>query len=46
MHRFIKKELIYGARNYLPEEICIQKGFGCYVFDTNNRRYLDFISLF
>ena len=46
MHRFIKKELIYGARNYLPEEICIQKGFGCYVFDTNNRRYLDFISAY
>lgn len=46
MRRFIKKELLYGAKNYNPINICIKKGKGIYLTDVNNKKYMDFISAY
>lgn len=43
----IKKELLYGAKNYLSTDaVCIIKGSGIYLTDIFNRRYMDFISAY
>ena len=41
-----KKELFYGAKNYLSENVCIKSGAGVYLTDINNKQYLDFISAY
>ena len=46
MNKIIKKELRYGAKNYLSESVCIKKGLGVYLTDVNNKKYLDFISAY
>ena len=46
MNNVIKRELIYGARNYLSENVCIARGLGVNLWDTNNKKYLDFISAY
>ena len=46
MNNVIKRELIYGARNYMSENVCINRGLGVYLWDTNNKKYLDFISAY
>ena len=46
MWKYINKELLYGAKNYAPKHVCILKGSGVYVYDTNNKKYLDFISAY
>ena len=43
----VKKELLYGARNYKSQKgICITRGSGIYLYDTNNKKYMDFISAY
>ena len=44
MNTFIKNELRYGAHNYKSLPVCMKKGKGVYLYDTNNRRYFDFLS--
>tara|TARA_B100000085_G_scaffold265787_1_gene273845 strand:+ start:111 stop:1343 length:1233 start_codon:yes stop_codon:yes gene_type:complete len=46
MNKIIKKELRYGAKNYLSKKVCITKGSGIYLTDVNNKQYLDFISAY
>lgn len=38
---YIELENIYGARNYAPLDIVIQKGEGVWVSDVEGKRYLD-----
>ena len=46
MKNFIKKELIYGAKNYSPINVCIATGKGIFVTDTRSNTYMDFISAY
>lgn len=36
----------YNANNYKPVPVVISKGRGCYVWDVENNRYLDFLSAY
>ena len=44
MNTFITQELKYGAHNYKSLPVCIKKAHGIYLTDTNNKKYLDFLS--
>ena len=44
MNILITQELKYGAHNYKSLPICIKKAKGIYLTDTNNNKYLDFLS--
>ena len=44
MHKIIKKELLFGAKNYNPLDVVIKKGKGIYLTDVNNKKYIDFLS--
>ncbi|MCD7936171.1 MAG: ornithine--oxo-acid transaminase [Tannerellaceae bacterium] len=41
---YILREEIYGAHNYHPLPVVLQKGKGVFVWDTDGRRYFDFLS--
>src|SRR5210317_782336 len=36
----------YGAHNYHPLPVVLSKGEGVYVWDTNGKRYYDFLSAY
>jgi ornithine--oxo-acid transaminase len=36
----------YGAHNYLPLDVVIDRGQGVWVYDVDGRRYLDFLSAY
>jgi ornithine--oxo-acid transaminase len=36
----------YGARNYLPLDVVIQRGEGLWVYDVHGKRYLDCLSAY
>ena len=36
----------FGARNYAPLPVVLQKGRGCWLTDVNGRRYLDMMSAY
>ncbi|MBQ0148807.1 MAG: ornithine--oxo-acid transaminase [Flavobacteriaceae bacterium] len=36
----------YGAHNYHPLEVVLEKGEGVYVWDVNGKRYFDFLSAY
>lgn len=42
----IRKELLYGAKNYISEPVCIKRGSGIYLRDINDKKYMDFISAY
>jgi ornithine--oxo-acid transaminase len=42
----IALEQDYGAANYHPLPVVLSKGSGCYVFDTDGRRYFDCLSAY
>ncbi len=42
----IDVESIYGARNYDPIDVVIQKGRGIWVWDVEGNKYLDFLSAY
>jgi ornithine--oxo-acid transaminase len=46
MNRLIRKELQFGANNYKSLPVCLSKGRGIYLFDTNNKKYFDFLSCY
>lgn len=45
-HALIAKEDKYGAHNYHPLPVVLEKGEGVYVFDVEGRQYMDFLSAY
>jgi ornithine--oxo-acid transaminase len=43
---FIKLEEKYGAHNYHPLDVVIDKGKGVWVWDVEGKKYLDFLSAY
>ena len=43
---FIELEKKYGANNYKPLDVVIEKGEGIYVFDVEGKRYTDCLSAY
>lgn len=41
---YIRREEIYGAHNYHPLPVVLQKGKGVFVWDVEGNRYFDFLS--
>ena len=41
---FINKEKLYGANDYHPIPVVLEKGKGVYLWDTNGKKYYDFLS--
>jgi ornithine--oxo-acid transaminase len=46
MNPNIELEQRFGARNYAPLPVVLTRGEGAYVWDTDNRRYLDMMSAY
>ena len=44
MQFYIDKERNFGAHNYSPLPIVLEKGHGIHVWDTNGNKYMDFLS--
>ncbi len=42
--KFINNEKIYGANDYHPIPVVLEKGKGVYLWDTNGKKYYDFLS--
>ncbi|NMB72612.1 MAG: ornithine--oxo-acid transaminase [Bacteroidales bacterium] len=43
---YIERENKYGAHNYHPLPVVLDKGEGVYVWDTDGKRYFDFLSAY
>jgi ornithine--oxo-acid transaminase len=43
-HRFLTLEEEYGAHNYHPLPVVLERGEGVHVWDVDGRRYFDFLS--
>ena len=43
---FIKKESLYGAQNYSPLSVVLEKGEGAYLWDVDGNKYLDMVSAY
>ena len=43
---YIDKEERYGAHNYHPREVVIDRGHGVWVWDVDDRKYMDFLSAY
>jgi ornithine--oxo-acid transaminase len=43
---YIELEERYGAHNYLPYDVVIERGEGVWVFDVDGNRYLDCLSAY
>lgn len=43
---FIKKEEKYGAHNYHPLPVVLEKGEGIFLWDVEGKRYFDFLSAY
>ena len=41
---YMDREAKYGAHNYHPLPVVLEKGEGIYVWDVNGKRYFDFLS--
>lgn len=44
--QFIDQEHRYGAHNYHPLPVVLQRGEGVYVWDVNGKQYVDFLSAY
>lgn len=42
--QFIDRETRFGAHNYAPLPVVLTRGAGVHVWDTDGRRYYDFLS--
>ena len=40
------KEDLYGARNYHPLPVVLERGQGCFVYDSDGKRYYDCLSAY
>lgn len=45
-HYFIELEHQYGAHNYHPLPVVLQKGEGIYLWDVEGKKYMDFLSAY
>jgi ornithine--oxo-acid transaminase len=45
-NNLINKEALYGAKNYSPLPIVLQKGKGVYLWDVDGNKYLDMMSAY
>jgi ornithine--oxo-acid transaminase len=43
---FIELERLYGAHNYHPLDVVIERGSGAWLYDVDGRRYLDFLAAY
>ena len=43
---YIKKESLYGAQNYSPLSVVLEKGEGAYLWDVDGNKYLDMVSAY
>ena len=43
---YMDREAQYGAHNYHPLTVVLEKGEGIYVWDVNGKRYFDFLSAY
>lgn len=43
---YIERESRYGAHNYHPLPVVLQRGKGIFVWDTDGKRYFDFLSAY
>jgi len=43
---YIKKEDLYGAHNYHPLPVVLERGEGVFVWDVEGNRYFDFLSAY
>ena len=43
-HDFIGKEARYGARNYQPVPVVVDRARDCLVWDVEGREYIDMMS--
>ncbi len=43
---YINQELQYGAHNYHPLPVVLDKGLGVYVWDVDGKKYFDFLSAY
>lgn len=46
MREFIELEEKYGAFNYKPLPVVLEKGEGVFVYDTSGKKYFDFLSAY
>lgn len=44
MEKYLSLEKQYGAQNYKPLPVVIAKGEGCWVWDTEGKKYLDMLA--
>ena len=42
--KLLKYDLMYGAQNYKPSPVILNKGKNIYLYDINNKKYFDFLS--
>ena len=43
---YIKKESMYGANNYAPLSVVLNKGEGAHLWDVDGNKYLDMVSAY
>lgn len=43
---YIKKELLFGAQNYSPLSVVLERGKGAYLWDVDGNKYLDMVSAY
>ena len=44
--QYIAREDRFGAHNYAPVPVVLSRGEGCFVWDTDGRKYYDFLSAY
>lgn len=44
--QLIDREETFGAHNYAPIPVVLERGRGAFVWDTDGRRYFDFLSAY
>ena len=44
--QFIAREDRHGAHNYAPVPVVLERGEGCYLWDTDGKRYYDFLAAY
>lgn len=44
--KFIDTEFAHSAHNYHPLPVVLAKGEGCFMWDSDNRKYFDFLSAY
>ena len=43
---YIKKESLFGAQNYSPLSVVLERGEGAYLWDVDGNKYLDMVSAY